>query len=419
MGVAGQDGLRIACLTTGERIRITRESRGMTRPVVAGLVGRSPDWLKKIESGVRPLNSLPLLIELARTLGVADLSELTGDDFDAPVSVWEKDVHHVVPAIRDAMREVSFGSTSDATVPTVVDADDLSARVRRLWLLWHRSSRQRSEVGAALPALIRQAHASMRATEGDARRRCRAATADLYRLVQRLLAHICEPELHALAVERGRALSEDADTPISLAQAAWASSVGLCASGHHEAAAQLADDAATELLRSCGDDLDPAAMGTVGALQLEAAAAHALAGHEGNAYRYLDAAAASAARMPSGTWHLPSAFDRTNVEILAVIVGVSLRRPTEAVRRANRIDLRRCPSVVRRSRLLLECATAHANRREFGDAVRSLGSATTVSAEAVALIPWARTLADELAERAPRPARAEAERLRSALRAVG
>ncbi|MGH3612073.1 MAG: helix-turn-helix domain-containing protein [Pseudonocardia sp.] len=344
------------CLTTGERIRIRREARGMTRPVLAGLVGRSSDWLKKIETGVRPLNSLQLLVELARTLGVDDLSELTGDDFDAPVRVWAKDVHHVVPAIRDAMRDASFGLSSGSTSSPIVDADDLAARVRRLWLLWHRSPKQRSEVGVVLPTLIRQAHASIRATEGDARRQCRSAAADLYRLVQRLLAYICEPELHALAVERGRALSEDADTPMSLAQAAWASSVGLCASGHYDVAAKLADGGAAALLRSCGDDPNPTEMGTVGALQLEAAAAHGLAGREGDAYRYLDAAAATAAHMPSGTWHLASAFNRTSVDILAVIVGVSLHRPGEAVVRASKINLSDSPSVVRRSRDLTKVA---------------------------------------------------------------
>lgn len=136
-------------------------------------------------------------------------------------------------------------------------------------------------------------------------------------------------------------------------------------SGHHSAAARLVDDGVAALLRSCGDDLTPAAMGTVGVLQLEAAAAHGLAGREGDAYRYLDPAAATAARMPSGAWHLPSAFDRTNVETLAVIVGVSLHRTGEAVRRANKIDPTCSPSVVRRSRLLLDLTNAHADRREF------------------------------------------------------
>jgi hypothetical protein len=354
-----------------------------------------------------------------RALGVNDLSELTGDGFEAPVRGWEKDVHHVVPAIRAAMQDASFGPPFEDTASLIVGAEHLADRVRRLWLLWHTSPMQRSVVGVALPTLIRQAHGSIRATEGDERRRCRSAAADLYRLVQRALAHICEPELHSLAVERGRALSEDADTPMSLAQAAWASSVGLCASGQYDVAARLADGGAAELLRSRRGDLTPEVVGTVGALQLEAAAAHGLAGREGDAYRFLDAAAATAARLPSGTWHLPSAFNRTNVDILAVIVGVSLHKTGEAVARANKIDLSSSPSVVRRSRLLLERANAYADRRMFADAVRSLGSATEISVEAVALIPWARTLADELAQRAPRSTRTEAERLRTTLHAVG
>jgi hypothetical protein len=159
-------------------------------------------------------------------------------------------------------------------------------------------------------------------------------------------------------------------------------------------------------------------MGTLGALQLEAAAAHGLAGREGDAYRYLDAAAATAGRMPSGAWHLPSAFDRTNVQILAVIVGVSLHRNGEAVTRAHKINLSGTPSVVRRSRLLLECAHAHANRREFVDAVRILDAAAQISTEAVALIPWAQTLAAELAEQAPHTIRADAHRLKATLNAV-
>jgi Helix-turn-helix domain len=83
---------------------MTRRRRLPALGSLAGLVGRSADWLKKIETGVRPLNSLPLLIELARILGVDDLSELTGNDFNAPIRAWEKDVHHVVPAIRRARR---------------------------------------------------------------------------------------------------------------------------------------------------------------------------------------------------------------------------------------------------------------------------------------------------------------------------
>ena len=405
-------------LSTGERIRMRREARGMSRPVLAGLVGRSPDWLKKIENGDRRINSLKMLVELARKLGTEDIADLTGDDFDAPTRAWEREVHPAVTGVRAAMQDVSFGSLlADENLP-VRSGEDLADEVRRLWLRWHTSPIQRSDVGGALPGLIRQAHASIRRTDGVECRRCRAATADLYRLVQRFLAHICEPELHALAVERGRALSEEADSVLSLAEAAWASSVGLCASGHYDDAARLADRAAAALLNACADAPSPMAMGTLGALQLEAAAAHGLAGREGDAWRYLDAAVVAAGRMPAGSWHLPSAFDRTNVEILAVIIAVSLHKNGEAVARARKIELSSTPSVVRRSRLLLECAQAHANRREWSEAVTSLASAEMISHEAIALIPWARTLADELAEHAPPATRAAARGMAARLRSV-
>jgi transcriptional regulator with XRE-family HTH domain len=408
----GHDALR---LTTGEKIRLRRESRGLTRPVLAGLVGRSPDWLKKIETGVRPLNSLTMLIALARALRVADLSELTADNCDAPLSAWDTDAHPVVPSIREAMREASFASLLGKDTASVVPAGELAARVRRLWLLWHRSPKQRTDVGAELPDLIRQAHTSLRAADGLDRRQCAAAAGDLYRLVQRLLAHICEPELHALAVERGRALSEQADSPLSLAQATWSSAVGLCASGHYDAAAELADRGSALLLSSCRDAVPPTYLGMIGALQLEAAAAHGLAGREGDAYRNLDAAGATASRLPDGQWHLPSAFSGTNVMVLSVIVGVSLRRPGEALVQADRIRWSSSTSVVRRSRLLLERAQAHADRREFVDAVTSLRASAAVSREAVALIPWARTLAAEVAERVPPRHRADAARMKALL----
>ncbi|MPZ93278.1 MAG: helix-turn-helix domain-containing protein [Actinobacteria bacterium] len=408
---------KVPALTTGERIRLLREAKGLTRPVLSGLVGRKSDWLKNIENGRRRLNSLPMLVRLARALDVKDLSELTGDDTPASISAWDIEVHHAVPAIRDAMRDVSFLST----IPTIeppIPPEDLQQRVHRLWLLWHSSPQQRTDVGTALPALIRQAHASIRAHHGVERRRAQAATGDLYRLVQRLLAHICEPELHALAVERGRAMSENADTPLSLALAAWSSSVSLCASGHFDDAARLAD-AGAELLAPLLDQKPGVeVVGTLGSLYLEAAAAHGLAGREGDAFRYLDAAELTAKRLPRGTWHRQSGFEQTNVEIFGIIVNGCLHRTGEAIAHAGKLAPSSVPSVVRRSRLLLEVAQAHANRREPADAVRYLTSATDVSTEAVGLIPWARELAVELADAVPGTQRQEATKLAARLKAV-
>lgn len=366
----------------------------MSRPVLAGLVGRSPDWLKKIERGERQLNSLVLLLRLATALGVTDLSVLTGEA-PAPVAAWDKAAHPAVPGIRRAMHDASFAETAEKAL----SERELRRQVAQAWSLWHSSARQRTDVGRLLPALIIAAHACVRRSDGIERRRARAATGDLYRLVQRLLAHICEPELHALAVERGRAMSEDADTPIALASAAWSSAVSYCAAGQYDSAVQLAETGAG-LLRTRLND-SPDAGGVLGALQLEAAAAHALAGRAGDAYRYLDAAETTANKLPPGYWHRQSAFERGNVRILSVIVHANLHRTGEAITTAEKIDLRAVPSVIRQSRALLETAQVYSARREPDAAVRYLELATQVSVEAVALIPWARTLADDLFESAP------------------
>ena len=66
-------------LTVGQRIRLRRERVGMTRPVLGGLVGRSWQWVRAVESGAILLPRLPMLLRLAEVLGVTNLADLTGD----------------------------------------------------------------------------------------------------------------------------------------------------------------------------------------------------------------------------------------------------------------------------------------------------------------------------------------------------
>jgi hypothetical protein len=47
---------------TGERIQVLRERKGLSRPVLAGLVGMSAGWLKGIEQGRRLPPRLPVLV---------------------------------------------------------------------------------------------------------------------------------------------------------------------------------------------------------------------------------------------------------------------------------------------------------------------------------------------------------------------
>jgi transcriptional regulator with XRE-family HTH domain len=56
-----------------------RERAGKSRAVLGGLVGRSAEWVKALETGRLLTPRLPMLIRLAEVLGIDDLSALTGD----------------------------------------------------------------------------------------------------------------------------------------------------------------------------------------------------------------------------------------------------------------------------------------------------------------------------------------------------
>src|SRR3984893_2751569 len=95
---------------TGERIQILRERRGLSRPVLAGLVGMSSSWLKGIERGTRLPPRLPLLVKLAEALAVRDVAVLAGTDMDlggasVPVQSFARIPDGAVPAIREAVRD--------------------------------------------------------------------------------------------------------------------------------------------------------------------------------------------------------------------------------------------------------------------------------------------------------------------------
>jgi transcriptional regulator with XRE-family HTH domain len=57
-------------LSIGERIAFYRRRRGLSQVVLAHLVGRSEDWLSKIERGEREIRRLDVLADVARALRV-------------------------------------------------------------------------------------------------------------------------------------------------------------------------------------------------------------------------------------------------------------------------------------------------------------------------------------------------------------
>lgn len=85
-------------LSVGERIAFYRRRRGLSQVVLANLVGRTEDWLSKIERGEWEIRRFDVLADVARALRVT-LGDLLGE----PILLEDEQEHDDVPAIRDAL----------------------------------------------------------------------------------------------------------------------------------------------------------------------------------------------------------------------------------------------------------------------------------------------------------------------------
>lgn len=60
----------VTALSAGERVRLYRTRRGLSRERLSGLAGVSLSWLKQVERGTRKADSLRLLIAVVEVLRI-------------------------------------------------------------------------------------------------------------------------------------------------------------------------------------------------------------------------------------------------------------------------------------------------------------------------------------------------------------
>jgi transcriptional regulator with XRE-family HTH domain len=213
--MAGTDDL--AGKTTGERIRHFRDRAGMSRPVLGGLVGKSAEWVKAIESERLQPPRLPMLLRIAELLEIPDLGALTGDQ-RLSVAHFGKARHESLDAVTRSLTDY-FISPRDDHEP--VTADDLASRVQDAWTTWHGAKRQRTAVSTFLPGLLRDGRNAARLLDGTDRRRALTSLAETYHLTQLFLSFQPVPDLITLCGDRAMTAAQDADNHHAIAGAAW------------------------------------------------------------------------------------------------------------------------------------------------------------------------------------------------------
>ncbi|MFH8567142.1 helix-turn-helix domain-containing protein [Streptomyces sp. NPDC017993] len=390
----------------GQRMQILRIRRGMSRNVLAGLVGKSPSWVKQVEGGRLQMPKLPMVLRIAEALRVQDLSDLAGDQ-SRPIALFTGPGHARLPQVRAAVDAFPLTTQREAPAPQHV-----RERLARAWGARHSAPHHRDVIGALLPDLIRDAQlAVLQADSASERREAQALLSEAYSLSQFFLAYQPDSSLLWRVVERGMIAAQESEDPHTIGVSAWLATQAHRDSGHAHFDAADAVNLATiryleAFLPNAGNDV----LAIAGALQFEAGYTAARRGDTGAAWRYWDTARGVADRLPMDYFHPVTSFSRAVMGAHAVTVAVELHAGGESVRQAAAADVTTIPSRPRRARHRIEEARGYQLDGQAEAALAALDKAYQAAPETVRYNGYARRIVlEEVESKSPSQRRRASE----------
>ncbi|MEU2132384.1 helix-turn-helix domain-containing protein [Streptomyces sp. NPDC018352] len=389
----------------GQRMQILRTKRGMSRPVMAGLLGRSPSWVKQVERGQIGMPKLPVILRIAELLRVRDLSDLTGDQ-SAPVDLFIGPGHSRLPAVRDAVNALTLSGDREAP-----SAEHLAARLATAWDARHQAPNHREVIGELLPGLIRDAQLAVRQSDSAAdRRAAQAVLSEVYSLSQFFVAYQPDSALLWRVAERGMVAAQESEDPHAIGVAAWLAAQAHRDTGpsHFDAADSMTLEALAYLERFL-PGADDRTMAIAGALQFEAGYTAARRGATGDAQGWWDKAKATSKKLTPGYYHPVTSFSQAIMGAHAVTIAVELRAGGESVRQVIAADTLAIPSLPRLARHRIEEARAYQLDGQAETALATLEKAHEAAPETIKYNGYARRIVLEETE-----ARSPARRQRAA-----
>lgn len=340
-------------LTIGERVAWYRRRRGLSQEVLAGLVGRTTDWLSKAENNRIELDRLSVITSLAEALDVS-----LGDLLAEPTLMeWSNDSgRRTVLALREALMDYKqltplLGPPPDDEPPAL---KDLRTNVKEIL-----DAYQASRYGFAtrrLPLVLADALAASRAYSGHRREEAHALLALTYQGAAMVLGKVGESELAWIAADRGLAAAQYSGQSAVTGSLFRAVTHCLLATGRFTPAVQLVNDAAAVMQPGLGTANDEY-LSVYGTLFLAGAMAAARAEDRETTRSFLREADEAAQRLGTDANHLWTAFGPTNVAIHRVATAGELGDIQIAADLGQRIDTSDLP-VERRVRHSLEVARA-------------------------------------------------------------
>jgi len=368
--------------TVGERVAFYRRRRGMTQEVLSGLLGRSVDWLSKLERGVIELDRLSIIVAIADALGVEPV-KLLPTAFTTRRRELRDSVIGTAPDSVAAIKDAMFRYNGSARVLGVPDRPpvghaELAVRINEAFVC---SQTERwSRLGLLLPDLIADAWQAAHTSTGEHQRHAFGQLSLVWRVTSGMLDRIGEKDLPWIAAERDMAAAECSEDGLLIAGASWRLAVVLRHSGHLQESIEVPVATADALRPQLAQSSQHASM--YGALMLKGAVGAASVGDHLAVRDYLRECD-RAAQLTGDRNDFWFAFGPTNVAIHRVWLATELGDPIDALRQADHVDLSALPAELaeRRASHLITVAWSHYLRRHDDDALAALTAARAVAPE--------------------------------------
>ncbi|MEU7981467.1 helix-turn-helix domain-containing protein [Micromonospora sp. NPDC049081] len=382
-------------LPVGRRVAYWRGRRNLSQQVFADRLGKSKSWVDKVERGVRTLDKVSTLQDIAVVLRI-DTSVLLGRDVPQPGGVGQVEG---VGRVREALSTYDVVVGRPAAPGQAHSADRLARDVTHVWVTFQHA--RYPQVTGMLPGLL----VAAQRVHADDPVAGRSVLVQTYRLTASLLVKLGEVELAWLAADR--AMTTATGDAVLVATATVQLGQVLRASGRARMARSTALAAAYRIAPPDLDDAPAAELSLCGTLVMQAALAAAQDGDDQTCADLLDEAAAMAARVGDGHDHHRTGFGPVAVDLARVAAALDLGNAGDAVawheKSVARDGWRWLPAEHRAAHLL-DAARAYLHAGDPGNAARALLTAERTAPDEVRHRPVARTVLTQLAHDPHTPA---------------
>ncbi|MEV0326177.1 helix-turn-helix domain-containing protein [Micromonospora echinospora] len=336
-------------LPVGRRVAYWRGRRKLSQQVLADRLGKSKSWVDKVERGVRSLDRVSTLQDLAAVLRIDTGILLGGGVQPAGVAGRVEGVERIRAAL--SAYEVALERPAARRVLSV---EGLAREVAHVWTTFQHA--RYPQVVDLLPQLVSDAQRTHAPDPG----RGRMPLVEVYRVSAALLVKLGEPDVAWLAVDR--AMAAATGDRVLVAAAAVQLGQVLRASGRARVAKSVTLTAAYRIAPPVVEFGDPAELSLCGTLLVQAALAAARDGDDSAAVELIDEAAEMAARVGDGYDHHRTGFGPTAVELARIAVAAERGDAEEAVARHEKVTERdgwRWLSTEHRAAYLIDVARAY------------------------------------------------------------